>query len=92
MLCFWQDALRARFNFPFGLTVSQTPNPDHPDLSPDVYFTDSFSNRIRALHRHWYDPNVPIKPGEERPDYNCTTVAGSVPGYLDGYGNRYEAL
>jgi len=92
------DAHETRFNFPSGITVDQIPIPDprqgtiedvtFPDLAPNVYFTDSFNNRIRALHRHWYDPQQVLRPGEIQPDYNCTTVAGSVPGYLDGYGNR----
>ena len=82
------DALLSRFNYPFGITVDQTPNQYHPELAPSIYFTDHFSNRIRALHRHWYDPEVIPVIGELRPDYNCTTVAGSVPGYVDGWGNR----
>merc|ERR1711959_605270 len=55
-----------------------------------IYFTDSFSNRIRALHPHYYDPNRIPRLGELTPEYNCTTVAGSVPGYQDGYGNMSE--
>lgn len=85
------NSMMARFNFPFGITVSQVskPNPEEgkPDLPPSVYFTDAFSNRIRALHRHYYDPKLLPVAGEVRPEYNCTTVAGSVPGYLDGWGN-----
>jgi len=86
------DALMSRFNFPFGITVNQNrkfhPLEGYPDIAPDIYFTDTFSNRIRALHPHYYSPNRIPTVGELTPEYNCTTVAGSVPGYLDGYGNN----
>jgi len=82
-----QDSMLARFNFPFGIVVSQVPNPAYPTVGPDIYFTDSFNNRIRVLHAHYYDPKIPALPGEQRPARNCTTVAGSVPGYKDGYAN-----
>jgi len=83
-----EDAMLARFNFPTGITVSQMP-PPKPGLAPVLYFTDSFSNRVRALHNHWYDQQRVVLPGTPKPPaFNCTTVAGSIPGYLDGYGNR----
>eukprot|EP00656_Telonema_subtile_P037996 TRINITY_DN4250_c0_g1_i1.p1 TRINITY_DN4250_c0_g1~~TRINITY_DN4250_c0_g1_i1.p1 ORF type:complete len:529 (-),score=58.01 TRINITY_DN4250_c0_g1_i1:145-1731(-) len=75
------DALSARFNFPFGVTVTQTTN-------PDVYFTDRGNSRVRALHL--IDATTPaFYPGSKKPagKYRSATVAGSVPGWLDGQGN-----
>lgn len=88
-----QDARRAQLNAPHGIAVSQQPPPGFGDsIKPTVYFTDRFNNRIRALHFHLYLTNEQFHNNIQRPYYNCTSVAGSVPGYKDSNGTLTQML
>lgn len=86
-----QDSRRAKFNAPHGIAVAPRPPVGWTDtIMPVVYFTDKFNNRIRSLHFHHYLTNEQFHNNIQRPYYNCTSVAGSVPGFKDSNSTKSQ--